>query len=457
MKKLFLLLISIIFVSMAVSCGDKTKNDIKINEENIKNESDKIEERKTNRELKMVYLKEDGLYLTNINNKNDEKIIEGNNFSYPKISKNGKFIAYTKGETLYIYNIETKEIEKLVEGIENYFVEYIWLDENTIIYNNKNNGFIKYNIGKNEKIEHIDEYSYCNLFLFSDKLYGVRLYYGEDEENKDEGIFEIDLEKYIDNRYEIRILINSVEGTEERLGYMPYIYGISVDGKYLWIMEKYASGSTSADFGGMGLYDLENNTHIDYSTVSPTDNHFYEEYDERNITVLPLESNLVTNIKNSKMIGIVEGRDRERFQNKEVVLYNLNDDNSLEPIKFMGKEMVGKSPSFTLDGENLLYSETGALDIFEIEDYNKSYSDWYKQNHNIMKYNINTKKIEKLTKDNGHYSIPLDIGNNIILYFKLEDDVYSSIKLENGVEEIVTDNIIIENQDIYSYFLDICY
>ncbi len=55
--------------------------------------------------------------------------------------------------------------------------------------------------------------------------------------------------------FEIVTIIEGRQSTDTMLGYDPTISKISEDGRYVFIMEKFASGSTSADYAGIGLYD----------------------------------------------------------------------------------------------------------------------------------------------------------------------------------------------------------
>lgn len=49
---------------------------------------------------------------------------------------------------------------------------------------------------------------------------------------------------------------------------------------------------------------------------------------------------------------------REMILDKEALLLDINKDKTFKTINFMDKTLVAMTPSFTLDGEKLLYSAT---------------------------------------------------------------------------------------------------
>ncbi len=54
----------------------------------------------------VVYIKDDGLYYSYLDNGEEFKIQEGKEFIYPIISKTGMYIAYTHGTDLYVYDLK---------------------------------------------------------------------------------------------------------------------------------------------------------------------------------------------------------------------------------------------------------------------------------------------------------------------------------------------------------------
>ncbi len=125
----------------------------------------------------------------------------------------------------------------------------------------------------------------------------------------------------------------------------------------------------------------------------------YGEGDE-DLVVLPFANNVAINPKDSNLIAIIKGGFRERFMNKEVVLFNINKDKSYEIINIMEKDLVAMTPSFTLDGgDKLLYSATKAIDPHSITDFNQAYKDWENQPpHNIYEYDLKKFPSKKVNK-----------------------------------------------------------
>ncbi len=134
-------------------------------------------------------------------------------------------------------------------------------------------------------------------------------------------------------------------------------------------------------------------THIDFTDIyGGAEEMTYGEENE-DLVVLPFVNNVAINPKDSHLIGIIKGGFRERFMNKEVVLFNINEDKSYEIINIMEKGFVAMTPSFTLDGDKLLYSATKAIDPHSITDYNQAYKDWENQPpHNIYEYDLKIPK-----------------------------------------------------------------
>src|SRR5699024_4681763 len=138
----------------------------------------------------------------------------------------------------------------------------------------------------------LDEYHYGN-FKSSNKnfLYGKQTKKWTTEEGDfaaTQGIVEIDLNNYNkkDKKFGIETIVQGKEPTDTMLGYNPTISKISEDGKYIFIMEKFQSGSISADYAGIGLYDTEDKIHIDFTNIYGDEEFTYGEED-KDLVVLP--------------------------------------------------------------------------------------------------------------------------------------------------------------------------
>lgn len=404
----------------------------------------------------VVYIKEDGLYYSYLDNGEEFRVHEGKEFSYPIISKTGMYIAYTHGTDLYVYDFENGNSDKLAKEI----VSYDWIDEDTIIYSTEKAGFTIHDMKPKKGIQsskdYIDEYYYENFKVSKDgSIYGNRISKWTVDNDKyayNTGIVEIILEK--NGQFKINTIVEGRKFTDDKLGYSPIISKITEDGRYIFIMEKFASGSLSADGIGIGLYDTKEKIHIDFTDIYGSEGMTYGEGDE-DLVVLPFANNVAINPKDSNLIAIIKGGFRERFMNKEVVLFNINKDKSYEIINIMEKDLVAMTPSFTLDGDKLLYSATKAIDPHSITDFNQAYKDWENQPHNIYEYDLKNSQVRKLTKGNEFDFMPINISKDEILICRLKDNGYSSlIKIIGEKEEIFADDVMIdyiteENIDIF--------
>jgi hypothetical protein len=131
------------------------------------------------------------------------------------------------------------------------------------------------------------------------------------------------------------------------------------------------------------------------------------------------------------------------IENKRVVLLNINKDKSYDIINVTGNDLVAMTPSFTLDGNKLLYSATKAINPSTITDYNQIYNNWENQPYSIYEYDLESSKVKRITEGSNCDFMPMDISNNEILFIRYKgNDYYSLIKLVNGKENIVADNIM---------------
>ncbi len=389
----------------------------------------------------VTFLKEDGLYFTYLDGGEEIKIHEGDSFEFPLVSKSGNYIAYTQNGSLYIYDIKNGEYEKVADEINHYYIAYDWVDDENIVYATKNSGFAMFNASTKETKVHSDEHYYDSF-----KAAGKNIVYARSERRwateegnfgATDGVVEINLNEYdSENKtFSTDIIIEGRRTTDEMIGYVPIVWNISGDGKYIYIMEKPESGSLSADGIGIGIYDVDEKTHTEFMDIG----------------ALRYKTNLAINPKNNNLIGLIEGGGREMIENKEAILLNINEDKTYETINFMDRDLVAMTPSFTLDGEKLLYSATKNLKGISITDLNDIYGNiyagiydvWENQPHNIYEYDLKTSEVKKVT-DGKHFDfMPMSISKDEILFIRYKgDDLYSLIKLANGEESIIVDDII---------------
>lgn len=384
----------------------------------------------------VVYIKEDGLYYSHFDGEDEIKIHDGNSFEYPLISGAGNYIAYTKEDSLFIYSMKDESYEKIDDGIDHYYMAYDWIDDTSIIYGSFSNpGFTILNVLSKERTEHLDEYYYTGLMSSNNNMvYGTKINRWTTEEGDFitiDGIVEINLNNYDkkNKRFSTHIIVQGRRSTEEMIGYNPIVWDISADGRYIYIMEKPASGSLSSDGIGIGIYDVKEKKHTEFADID----------------TLSYKNHLAINPSNN-MIALIEGAGRDMIENKKVITLDMYSDKSYDISNInhiTDEDFVAMTPSFTLDGKKLLYSATEVIDPNTITDYNQIYNEWERQPYSIYEYNLKSSELRKLTEGNDFDFMPIDISNNEILFSRYKgNDYYSLIKLVNGKENIVADNIM---------------
>ena len=347
----------------------------------------------------VVYIKEDGLYYSYLSGEEEVKIHDGNSFEYPLISNNGNYIAYTKEDSLFIYSLKDESYEKIDDGINHYYRSYDWSDDTSLIYgSDEKPGFTVLNVLSKEKTEHLDEYYYTELMSSKNNMvYSSKITRWTTEEGDfitNGGIVEINLNNYDKNKKQFStvIIVEGRKSTDETIGYNPVVWDVSVDGRYIYIMEKPASGSLSSAVIGIGIYDVKEKTHTEFIDIE----------------TLSYKNHLTIN-PTTNMIGLIEGAGRDMIENKKVVLLNINKDKSYDIINVTNDDLVTMTPSFTLDGKKLIYSATEAIDPNTITDYNQIYNDWEKQPYGIYEYDLDSFKIQKITDGNSFVMVGQDM------------------------------------------------
>ncbi len=448
-----ILILSIISISVfMISCSPVVKDIVEetpqnvvdvVKEDNKENDDQEINE-KDEDNLYMVenplitYMKEDGLYFAYINDGEETIMHPGSEMSNPKISPDGDYIVYTFEDDLYVYNMEVKDYVE----IEDEVVSYAFADNHTLVYSAKNKGLTKFDLITGDKIHEVDDNIYENLTYAKENIiYGKKLLEWSDDQGEyvtNVGIVQIDA-----TNLKTELAIAGKKNSEDEIGYDPTIFNISKDGRYIYIMEKFASGSMSADFGSLGLYDTVEKNHTSFEDI-------YEDKDwsEDDLIVLPQRSNVAINPLEGNMVSIIKGGNREMISDKEVVLLNIKEDKSYEIIRFMDKDLVAKTPNFTLDGKRILYSATAAVDSAKIGAYNNEFEAWFNQPHNIYEYDIASSKVVKVTDQESFDFMPISFGDSI-LFFRSEGNehsYFSLIKTTDGKEEILFENIMFKDQ-----------
>lgn len=402
----------------------------------------------------MSYIKKDGLYYTDLKDKIEVKIQAGEGFNQPIISENGNYIAYKKDEDLYVYDLKEQNYRKLGESKNSYEDFYQWIGEE-LVYSIDKAGFTIYNPKTKDKKEHLDKHYYDNFRSNDSKHLYARQ---SDKWSKDgtdystsRGIVEIDLTKYDkkNKNFKNKLIIEGKKPTDDVLGYSPLISKVSADGRYLYIMEKFSSGSMSADFAGLGIYDTKEGVHKDFTDI-------YKNAEmDKGLVVLPKAYNLAINPNDSSLIAVINGGYRERYINKQTALVKVNEDKSYSFEALTKNNLVAMTPSFSLDGERLVYSATDAIDLNSVKDLENLYSNWENQAHNIYEYNIKTSKNRKLTDDKAFNFMPINIYKDEYLVSKYNKDNYGNVFIiSNQGEELFLKDVYMdyfgdETMDLY--------
>jgi len=413
----------------------------------------------------VVYIKEDGLYYSYLNGKDEIKIHDGNGFEYPLVSKEGSYIAYTNKGSLFVYSVKDKKYEKIDDGIEHYYRSYDWIDDTSIIYgSNEKSGFTVLNMITKKRTEHLDEYCYTGLMSSGNNMvYGRREYRQAEAEgdfitgdgindgisseisnstsdgisnvinnginnSTSSGIVEININNYDEKKklFSVDIIIEDTKSTDEAIGYNPVVWNISKDGRYIYIMEKPASASLSSDGVGLGIYDLIENTYTEFTDIHalPYKNH-----------LAVITNNNTVDVKNT--IALIQGSGRDMSKNKKVILLEVNDDKSYTVFNITEEGFVAMTPSFSSDGNKLLYSAAKDLEkqYYSIYEYDlKNYQD---------EHDLKSSSVRKITEGNNSDFMPVSISNDEILFIRYNgNDYYSLIKLDNGKETVIADNIV---------------
>ncbi|MDO4719146.1 MAG: M56 family metallopeptidase [Peptostreptococcaceae bacterium] len=443
----------------------------------------------------VVYAKEDGLYYSYLNQYlnagREVRIQEGEDFFAPLVSESGRYIAYRKDKTLFLYDIDRARYEEMGRKEQVFDNFYSWWGDKLIyaddapgvcICDPKSGESIRYldqeavdgagakvglqkqeadagSSGRDEKKVQVEAkeqevsayvYEYDNFKVSGKgKLYARCHKSRETSQGRfssNEGIVEIDLRSLERGRFEIRTVVEGSLPKGSEFGYNPTLSKISEDGRYVFIKEKFASGSMSADFAGLGVYDAQKEKHRDFTGLFEK-----EEQDlSGDLTVLPYDDNIVPHPKDSRILGLIRGGYRELFIEKEAVLMKMREDGSYELIRFMEEDQVAMTPSFTRDGEKLLYSVTQKGATESAEEYQETNDNWDKQPHHICEYELKTGNIRQITEGKDFDYMPLSLSKDEILVLRVTDTdrterKASLIRIKEGEERIFAQDVIADN------------
>ncbi len=382
------------------------------------------------------YLKDDGIYYMDLSSSKETKIQEGKDFDYPLISDDGSYIAYTKGKNIYIYDISKKEYKKVSDDeIEHYYRSYVWLENNFLVYGSNSITGLNVLDLKSGKIKtYKDNSYYTSMIVAKDKsVYARRV---DKEDSKKSGIVKITLDNFNDGLIDIQLMIASkvLDSKDIKSNLVPWF--ISDNSKTLYVMNKPESGSLSSDYNSLVIYNLEDD---ELKEIEELDFLAY-----KNQFSIDGESNIIAGI---------EGGGRELIDNKRLVLLKVNYDGSYDKIYPNNIESLDMTPKFSVDGDKLYYASSN----FKVENIDlDNYSNWRKLGQEIYSYNIQTKEIDKITKDNKFNLLPTPIAEEDLIYLRYDGkDKYSLFRIKDKKQTKLVKNLSFTgsfNKDTFEYY-----
>lgn len=389
-----------------------------------------------------VVVKDSGLWLVNLSIPDNEVLIDnGGVFKNPKISPDGDNVAYTKGEDLYIATANLIEEEREVIKVSEKIVSYNWSGDSEIVYSTENGGLNSFNIKSKKTSTHIESNDRYEGILADGHgtIYGEKYrYYTKDNEEyiESKGIISYKLDQ---GEEKLIIPSDPINYDIEDLGLLPKVAGISKDGSFVYIWCKVHSASMNADGVGFGVYDVKNNN--------------FTAFDKDKIMVLAYKDNLAINPIDGRRPVLNIGGGRNMNINKTLGVLDVieGDFTPILPKSMTGgnipygiavKGMVTMTPSFSRDGRKIVFSASQA--VVEMEQ-------WAKMPHNIFVIDMETKKVEKITKGNSFDFAPIFASNEEKIIFARKDqgDYISLWRIKDGKEEIVSKDIKLSEYSWY--------
>lgn len=389
-----------------------------------------------------VIVKENGLWIVDLVNLGGEVIIDkGGLFKNPRISPEGQNVAYTKDEDLYIYSIDLAKGEKEIIKVAENVVSYGWVDNNELAYSTEKGGLNGFDLKLKKSSIYVESNEQYEGIVGDGRetVYGEKYrYYTKNGEQYAEakGVISYHLGQ---SEEKLIISSNPISEEGEDLGFLPEVAGISKDGAYVYIWSKVYSPSTNSDGVGFGVYDVKNNK--------------FTPFNKEKIFALAYKDNLAINPVDGRFPILNNGGIRNMNVNKTLGLVDVisgtfthilpeNMIASDKPYDIDAKGMVTMTPNFSPDGEKLVFSAAEAVvDMHQ----------WAKEPHNIYAIDMETKQVEKITKDKTFDFAPtyMSEGKGIVFTRKDEEDYISLWKVQNCKEEIIAKDIKLSEYSWY--------
>ncbi len=391
-----------------------------------------------------VMVKDNGLWTVNLSKSGNEVIIDkGGTFKNPSISPDGQNVAYTKDESLYISSIGLTQGNKEAIKVSEKVLSYAWASSTDLSYSTEKGGLNGFNLKSKKSSNYIESEEHYENIVGDGKgsIYGeVYRYYTKDNQQYAEAK---GLINYNVASEKSKIVVPSQpisdSGKDKSLGLIPTVAGISKDGAYVYIFCKVHSGSINSDGVPFGVYEVKNNKFIPFN--------------EDQVLALAYRDNLAINPVDGRLSVLNSGGARDMNINKTLgkldeisgafsPILPQNMIASDEPYGLNAKGMVTMTPSFSPDGKKVIFSTSNA---------NENIHQWEKAPHNIYTVDLETKKVEKITKDNTFDFAPAYIskGAGIVFARKTSENDISLWRLQDNKEECIAKDIKLDKNSWY--------
>lgn len=368
-----------------------------------------------------VVVKKDGIWAVNINN-SEEKILlkEGENYKYPRISKEGYIAFKNEDDELFISKISfNKKVENF--RVSDKVTCYKWNNEGKLLFSKYTGGLYLFDLNS-KSIEDIKEGKefYSQIVIGKDNLIFALKSEMIGEESSyplSLGIVELDLET---KKEKIIVPYKPVNSKSGDLGLNPAVAAISKDGTKVIIWLRTNSASMTADGVPLGVYD----------SVTKE----FKEINNKEITVLTYKDMIDVSPTDNNLFALINGSSRFMNTNKTLGVFDIEN----EAFKKITKDSeVAMTPSFSKDGNKIIYSASPSKE--NMQAWEKSF------NQNIYEVDLENNEITKLTNSKeGFDFLPQYINDNEFIFIRRDiNDKFSLMKgNKEGGEEVIIDEII---------------
>lgn len=386
-----------------------------------------------------VYVGEDGLRLLNLQDGESVLLDSEGQIRAPKLSTKGSYAAYIKDDALYLVDTKGGTPEWVAKGEQ----DYCWYDDTSLLYSSQDyeafDGIHRIHGNTRQSETYGDpKFMYADLTtdhegrIFARKSQVVH----GDEGTKvpPYGIISLSMESG-----EEETLVEAISYEDERyqLGasYAPQIEGISKDSRYLYIWDRTASGSMSADGMRVGIYDLKERIYmrmVEGSLVTGpiTPEEPWDQY------ILQNSANLSASPLNPLLLAANLGAGREMTHDKQLGLLDFEE--GTESILTDSKQAT-ETVRFSLDGKSVYYASGQALtDEEQMLDGEEAQKLWHSREHSIYRMDLESGQTAQVTK--GHFDLlPFEIKPGAILFLRYESGVYSLWQTDGTAETKLAD------------------